>query len=483
MNNKYVTAAIDYVNGSPHLGHALEKIYADVYSRHLRKNNRVFLLTGTDENSLKNVRSAEKEGMTVSDLVDRNASRFKSMQEALNLSYDDFIRTTEERHFLGAQKLWKACEKDIYKKTYRGLYCVGCEEYYKEEDLEDGCCPIHKTKLEVVEEDNFFFKLTDYQKQLEEIIENDTVKIIPETRKNEVLSFIKSGLQDFCISRSNERAKGWGISVPGDDTQKMWVWFDALSSYISVLGYANDEKNFEDFWQNGEACHFIGKDILRFHAIYWIAMLLSANLKLPDKILTHGFITVNNQKMSKSLGNVIDPIELASKYGADPIRYFLLSEFKPVGDGDFSYEKFENKYNADLSSGLGNLISRVLTLVEKKNLIGEKIVVSDDFKKVFDEAVVKCDNFLDNFEFNEGVSTIWELIKVLDKYIEETKPWQVEDKKELVEIFSKLVYGIRKIAEMLNPLLPKTSEKILSFLGEKEDEINSVNKENLFPRL
>ncbi len=482
MNNKYITAAIDYVNGSPHLGHALEKIYADVYSRHLRRKNNVFFLMGTDENSLKNVRSAEKEGISVLDLVDRNSSKFQSMKEALNLSYDDFIRTTQERHFLGAQKLWKACEKDIYKKIYKGLYCVGCEEYYKEEDLEDGCCPIHKTKLEVVEEENFFFKLTNYQKQLEEIIENGAVKIIPETRKNEVLSFIKSGLQDFCISRSNERAKGWGIDTPGDDTQKMWVWFDALSSYISALGYANDENNFEEFWTKGEITHIIGKDILRFHAIYWIAMLLSADLKLPDKILTHGFITVNNQKMSKSLGNVIDPFELFSKYGIDPVRYFLLSEFKSTGDGDFSYEKFENKYNSDLSSGLGNLVSRVLTLVEKKNLIGEEIKVSEEFKKEVDESILKCDSLLDDFEFNEAINIIWELMRVLDKYIEETKPWTITDEKELVEIFSKLIYGIRSIAEMLNPLLPETSEKILSFLGEK-GRMNSINKEILFPRL
>jgi len=482
MNNKYITAAIDYVNGSPHLGHALEKIYADVYSRHLRRKNNVFFLMGTDENSLKNVRSAEKEGVVVSDLVDQNALKFQNMKEALNLSYDDFIRTTQERHFLGAQKLWKACEKDIYKKTYRGLYCVGCEEYYKEEDLEDGCCPIHKTKLEVVEEENFFFKLTNYQKQLEEIIENDTVKIIPETRKNEVLSFIKSGLQDFCISRSNERAKGWGIDTPGDDTQKMWVWFDALSSYISALGYASNESNFEEFWTKGEITHIIGKDILRFHAIYWIAMLLSADLKLPDKILTHGFITVNNQKMSKSLGNVIDPFELFSKYGIDPVRYFLLSEFKSTGDGDFSYEKFENKYNADLSSGLGNLVSRVLTLVEKKNLIGKEVIVSEEFKKGVDESILKCNSLLDDFEFNEVINTIWELMRVLDKYIEEKKPWAITDEKELVEIFSKLIYGIRSIAEMLNPLLPETSEKILSFLGEK-GKMNSINKEILFPRL
>ena len=478
MENKLITTAIDYVNGNPHLGHALEKIYADVYARHLRKNNRVYFLTGTDENSLKNVRSAEKEGIPVFELVDKNSLKFQKMREALNLSYDDFIRTTEERHILGAQKLWKACEKDIYKKPYKGLYCVGCEEYYKEEDLEDGCCPTHKTKLEVVEEENYFFKLSNYQKQIEEIIKSDKVKIIPEVRKNEVLSFIRSGLQDFCISRSNERAKGWGIDVPNDNTQKIWVWFDALANYITAL----DEKNFNDFWTNGEITHIIGKDIIRFHAIYWIGMLLSANIKLPDKIITHGFITVDNQKMSKSIGNVIDPFELFSKYGIDPVRYFLLSEFNTTGDGDFSYKKFENKYNSDLSSGLGNLVSRVLTLVEKKNLIGEEIKVSDSFKKEIEEYVLKVNKHLDNFEFNEALFVIWEIIKQLDKYIEEEKPWQVEDKEKLIEIFSKLIYGIRKIAGEIEPFMPETSLKILSFLG-KEGKMNSIDKKILFPRL
>lgn len=483
MENKLITTAIDYVNGAPHLGHALEKIYADVYARHLRKNNNVYFLTGTDENSLKNVRSAEKEGISVKELVDRNSLRFQKMKEFLDLSYNDFIRTTEKRHTLGAQKLWKACEKDIYKKTYKGLYCVGCEEYYKEEDLIEGCCPIHKDRLEEVEEENYFFKLSNYEDKLLELIEKDEIKIIPKTRKNEILSFIKSGLQDFCISRSTERAKGWGIDVPNDATQKMWVWFDALSNYISALGYGEESVDFNKFWKNGNITHIIGKDIIRFHAIYWPAMLLSAKIQLPQKIMTHGFITVDNQKMSKSIGNVIDPFELVEKYGTDPVRYFLLSEFKTTGDGDFSYNKFENKYNAELSSGLGNLISRTFTLIEKKNLIGEKINISEEFKKEINEYVFKCDKHLDSFEFNEAINIIWDLERFLDKYIEETKPWEIIEKEELIKIFSKLIFAIRKIGEMLDPFMPETSKKILSILGDKENEINSVNKETLFPRL
>lgn len=483
MKSKFITTAIDYVNGSPHIGHALEKIEADVLARYFRKKNEVYFLSGADENSLKNVRSAEKENISVQELVVKNSKKFQAMKEALNLSYNDFLRTTEKRHVLATQKLWKASKKDIYKKMYKGLYCVGCEEYYKEEDLIEGCCPIHKVKLEEVEEENYFFRLSKYQDQIQELIETDKVKIIPKARKNEILGFIKTGLQDFCISRSNERARGWGIDVPGDTTQKMWVWFDALTNYLSALDYGEDSEKFKKFWENSEITHIIGKDIIRFHAVYFIVMLLSANLKLPDKIFSHGFITVNGEKMSKSIGNVIDPFELTQKYGTDPVRYFFLSEFKTTGDGDFSYKKFENKYNADLSSGIGNLVSRVLTLVEKKNLIGEKIIIDDDFKKEVQEYLDDSDKHLENFELNEAINKIWDLMRFLDKFIEEKKPWEVNDKNELVQIFSKLVYAIRKIAEALDPFLPETSARILSFLGEKVDEMNCVNKQILFPRL
>ena len=309
MRKFYLSTALPYVNEKPHCGFALEIIQADVIARYHRLlGEEVFFLTGTDENSLKNVRAAREEGIPVKKLVDRNAKKFYELKKVLNLSFDDFIRTTEKRHIKGAQKLWEACKKDIYKKFYRGLYCVGCEEFYKESELENGLCPEHKKRPELVEEENYFFKLSKYQDKLKRIIETDEVKIIPKTRKNEALSFINSGLEDICISRSAERGRGWGIPVPDDQTQVQWTWFDALSNYINALGYAENSKKFQVWWtKNENKLHIIGKGILRFHTVYFIGILLSANLKLPKTIFVHGYLTSAGQKMSKSLGNVIDP--------------------------------------------------------------------------------------------------------------------------------------------------------------------------------
>jgi methionyl-tRNA synthetase len=364
VNKFYITTAIDYVNASPHLGHALEKVQADVIARYHRiSGGKVFYLTGTDENSLKNVKAAREKGISIKELVDENAKKFYQLKKILNLSFDDFIRTTQERHIKGAQKLWLSCQNDIYKKTYKGLYCVGCEEFYKKEELIEGFCPEHKTEPELVEEENYFFKLSKYQEKLKKIIEKNELKIIPETRKNETLSFIEKGLEDICVSRSEKRASGWGIDVPGDRTQKIWVWFDALSNYITAVGFSDDEKKFKEWWPAD--LHVIGKGILRFHAIYWPAILLSAKLPLPRAIFVHGYITVSGQKMSKSLGNIICPFKLVEKYGTDATRYFLLREIPATEDGDFTIEKFEKRYNSDLAKGLGNLVARTMALILK----------------------------------------------------------------------------------------------------------------------
>jgi len=470
----YITTAIDYVNGDPHVGHALEKIQADVVARYHRiLGEDVFFLTGTDENSLKNVQAAEKEGIAVKELVDRNAKRFYDLKDILNLSFDDFIRTTEKRHVLGVEKLWKACQKDIYRKKYRGLYCVGCETFLTESELVDGLCPEHKIAPELIEEENYFFKLSKYQKELKKLIETDKFKIIPQTRKNEVLSFINSGLEDICISRSIERAHGWGIPVPGDSSQVIWVWFDALANYITAVGYGSDEKRFLKTWPAN--LHIIGKGILRFHAVHWPAILLSAGIELPQSLFAHGYITVDGSKMSKSLSNVINPFDLVKKYGTEPVRYFLLREMPSTQDGDFTYEKFEERYKADLANGLGNLVARIITLASKLNIdkIGNDIE-NAQIKQAAEEAQKERNNALLDLRFNDSLVAIWQLIGSCDKYIEQTKPWEQSVNQKAV--VKDLLLALNYIAKMLGPFLPQTSEKIFKQIKEKKGEI-------LFPQL
>jgi len=496
--NFFISTAIDYVNASPHLGHALEKIQADVVARYRRfLGENVFFLSGTDENSLKNVQAAREEKIPVRELVDKNAKKFYGLKKALNLTFDDFVRTTEKRHLEGAQKLWGACKADIFKKSYKGLYCVGCEEFYKENELENGLCPEHKTKPELVAEENYFFRLSKYQDKLKDIIEGGELEIIPQTRKNEILNFINSGLEDICISRSSERAQGWGIDVPGDPSQKIWVWFDALANYLTALGYAKNGKKFQKFWQkNKNKLHVIGKGISRFHAVYWPAILLSANLSLPEKIFIHGYLTFSGQKMSKSLGNVVDPFELVKKYGRDPVRYFLLREIPPTEDGDFTYEKFEKRYNADLSKGIGNLVARVITMAKNSksrfliskprrktfSFLRGRQIPNPIFKTIIDKTWKNYQKFLDEFKFNEALISIWKLISFCDKYIEKERPW--EKSKGQKEAIGNLLSAIKEIAKLSGPFLPETSEKILKQLTLRQGSGQETKKSKpLFPRI
>ncbi|MBL7159802.1 methionine--tRNA ligase [Candidatus Microgenomates bacterium] len=489
MNKKfYLTTAIPYVNAPPHLGFALEVVQADVVARyHQLLGKDVYFLAGTDENALKNVQAAEKEGITTKQLVDRNSQKFYDLKKALNLTYDDFIRTTERRHLEGSQALWQACKKeDVYKKKYKGLYCVGCEAFYTKKDLIDGKCPEHKKKPEVVEEENYFFRLSKYQDWLEDLVSTDKLKIVPQTRKNEVLSFIRRGLEDFSISRTIERAHGWGIPVPNDPSQIIYVWFDALANYITALGWHKKDKLFQKYWPAD--LHVIGKGITRFHAIYWPAMLKSAGIPLPKEEFVHGYITIEGEKISKSLGNVIDPFELVNQHGTDAIRYYLLREIPAYGDGDFSTSRFKELYNADLANGLGNLVARVLTLVEKN--CGAKVPqVNQDpdshplridqnihnWKKTWQD----IDNFLPQYKFNEALESIWKFIKEADKYIDQNKPWELvkKDKKKFNWVLYGLLDSIHQLAWQIYPFMSNTAQQIAKRLKiEKLLIKNPLNK-------
>jgi len=466
----YITTAIPYVNGKPHIGHALEYFQADTIRNYQKLiGKETLLLSGADENALKNVQAAEKEGTPIQDFLDKNSDVFRSAFEKLGVKIDVFERGSDSAsHFPGVQKLWNLCLEngDIYKKEYTGLYCVGCESFKTETDLVDGKCPDHLTVPEKITEENYFFKLSNYQKILLEKIESNEIKIIPENKKSEIVSFISSGLEDFSISRSKERAKGVGVPVPGDPNQVMYVWFDALAIYITGIGYGTDEEKFQKWWPAD--VHVIGKDINRFHTVYWPAMLLSAKLPLPKCVLIHGFITSNGQKMSKTLGNVIDPFEMVEKFGLEPFRYFLLSQIPTNDDGDFTQERFKEVYTSELSNGLGNLVARVAKLAENNN------ISIDPYNNSF---VPEVEDDLKDFRFNIAIQRIRGIIAALDKSVNESKPWELKGD-EAVNVITVLSKGVQQVAFNLQPFLPETARKILNqFSGE----IKSSSP--LFPRL
>lgn len=471
MDKFYITTSIAYTNAPPHIGFALELIQADVLARHNRQQDKdVKFLTGTDEHGLKIAKKAKEEGVNPQEYVDGMVEEFKTLADRLNISNDDFIRTTDkQRHWPTTEKIWKQLEEndDLYKKKYTGYYCVGCEAFLTEKDLVDGECPHHQAKPEKVEEENYFFKLSKYEDEIKELIENDEVKVIPDGKKKEILSFIKEGLKDISVSRSTDKLT-WGIPVPGDDSQKMYVWVDALSNYVSALGYANEGKEFEKYWPADVHC--IGKDILRFHSVIWIGILLSAGLELPENIFVHGFLTSKGQKMSKSIGNVVDPFEVADKYGSEALRYYLLAEIPPTGDGDFTYEKMKDKYNSYLADGLGNLISRTMGLAKKEGVEfdPERKPGSNILKRV-QKAKENTNNHLDEFELRKAIEEVWELIHFTDRYIEEKKPW--EESWEQEKTIFEMLYICYHLHELLKPFLPETAEKIKEQVKKGEKEI------------
>ena len=360
----YVTTSIPYVNAAPHVGFALELAQADAIARFHRLCGReVRFQTGTDENAIKNVLAAAEQNLTTQELVDRNSQRYRGLLTALHISADEFIRTTEARHRRGVHALWQSLrDGDIYRRTYRGLYCTGCEDFYLEKDLAGGCCPEHGTRPVEVAEENYFFRLSAYQRQIEELLESRRLRVVPETRRNEVLSFVRRGLADISVSRPAGRTGSWGIHVPGDDSQVVYVWIDALVNYISGLGLGSGD-DWRPWWSDDvEKIHVIGKNVWKFHAIYWPALLLSAGLPLPNEIVVHGFLTAEGRKIGKSLGNAVDPFGCIETFGADAVRYYLLRAIPPFDDGDFSPVRLHHLYNTDLANGLGNLVSRLTTL-------------------------------------------------------------------------------------------------------------------------
>lgn len=496
MNAKkfYVTCAIPYVNAAPHIGHALEFIQGDVIARyHALQREETLLLSGGDENALKNVQAAEKAGVPLQKFIDANTVKFHALTKALGCRFDVWQKGSDtDHHFKASQKLWNLCKKDdIYSKSYEGLYCVGCETFYAQDELNDnGECFEHPgKKLESVKETNYFFRLSAYQKKILRILESGQLKIVPEKRKNEVIAFVKRGLDDISISRSNTRAKNWGVPVPGDDTQRMYVWFDALNIYQSGVGFGWDENQYKNWWPAD--VHVIGKGITRFHAVYWPAFLLSAGLQLPKAIFVHEYFTVNGQKMSKTLGNVIDPISLIEKYGAEPLRYYFLAKFSPFNDGDFSEDEFKKIYNADLANGLGNLVARVAKLCESlpqnytihqlhtlfdTDTTKGKSVSFSEYEKKYEEA-------MNRFAFNDALGALWEEIKRLDAGISEVKPWEYAKKPErttdIKAFLLSTVATIKQISKYLQPFMPITSQKILEQFSGPTIESQSP----LFPRI
>ena len=468
-NNYYITTTLPYVNAEPHIGFALEIVQADAVARYHRLlGENVFFNFGTDEHGLKIYRKALEANKDPQEYSDEYAAKYDDLKKALNLSYDNFIRTTDDHHIKAAQEFWKLCDEngDIHKKNYKTKYCVGCELEKTDSELVDECCPTHPTlKLEIIEEENYFFKFSKYQDALLKLYKENPDFVIPGFRQKEIATFVSEGLQDFSISRLKEKLP-WGIPVPGDPKHVMYVWFDALINYISAIGWPEDKKKFEKWWP---VVQVAGKDNLRQQSAIWQAMLLSAGLSPSKQILIHGFISSGGQRISKSLGNVVDPYELVDKYGTDALRYYLLAKTHPFRDSDFTIEKFESTYNADLANGLGNLVARVSGLAK-----GLSIKSDDDNKHLADKNAA---NALNKYKFNLALKAIWKEIRKLDVYINKNKVWEL-DGTEKKDAATHLVKGVRNIAFDLKPFLPETAETIEKKLS---GEIKPAKP--LFPRL
>lgn len=475
----YITTTIPYVNAEPHIGFALEVVQADMLARYRRNlGEEVYFSTGADEHGQKIYEKAVEEGKDPQVYVDENAVKFDNLKNALNLSYDNFIRTTDKEHVRAAQKLWELCDKngDIEKKFYKIKYCVGCELEKTDSELVDGICPLHPNReLEDIEEENYFFKLSNYAKKLSDLYEKRPDFVVPANKLDEAKKLVIEGLRDFSISRLKEKLP-WGVPVPGDDEHVMYVWFDALVNYISTIGWPDDQRKFEKWWP---ALQLAGKDQVRQQAVMWQAMLLSAGIEPSRQIFVHGFINVGGQKISKSVGNVVDPFYYTGKYGADAVRYYLVSHIHPFEDSDFDEAKFREAYQADLANGLGNFASRVSTLAEEagelKNLKVDKQIELEikNARKSAEEAIA-------GFRLHEAVEAAWNLIHFGDGYIDEKKPWESKDK----NVIFNLVVLLDNIASLVLPVVPDAAQKITSAITwTDKDNIRVKKIQPIFPRL
>lgn len=466
MNKFYLTNAIAYTNAGPHMGHALEAVQGDALTRYHRMiGDDVRFLVGTDEHGSKIQQVAKEKGVTPQELADTNAALFEAFHKKVNAANDDFIRTTSERHKAGAQKLWKKLEEagSFYDKEYEGKYCTGCEAFILDKDLVEGNCAIHKRAPEILKEKNMFFKLSEYSDAIKEKVKSGELLIRPQSRRNEFLSFLEEGLQDVSFSRPKSTL-AWGIEVPGHEDQVMYVWCDALTNYISAIGYEAESEDFKKWWPAD--VHLIGKDIIRFHCGIWIGMLLAAGLPLPKAVYVHGFITSEGQKMSKSLGNVVDPMVLLDEWGVDPVRYYLLREIPTDEDGDFSRERFAVVYKDELQNTIGNLLRRVVTL-STKNFEDKRPMGDGALKESIEKAWKVYHEGFTTFDVRAALEAMVGLAREGNLYVDQQKPWELAktDKEFLEKVLGNLLELCKALGEMLQPIIPEAAQKILDQVG------------------
>jgi methionyl-tRNA synthetase len=498
MTRIYLTTTIPYVNAAPHLGFALEAVQADVLARHhRRRGDEVRLLTGTDDNSLKNVLAAQAAGVPVQRFVDRNAAAFAALRGPLALSFDDFIRTSRDpRHAVGVRRLWEACAAagDFYRARYDGLYCVGCEHYLSGADLDAaGHCPEHAAPPQRIAEENWFFRLSRYAGPLRAAIASGRLRIAPESRRNEVLSFIDGGLRDFSVSRSQKRARGWGIPVPGDPDQVVYVWWDALGNYVTSLDLGTDQAAYRRWWAGADRrVHLIGKGVLRFHAVYWPAMLLSAGLPLPTEILVHDYLTVDGQRISKSGGTGIDPVALAERFGTDAVRWWLLRDVPRVGDADFTVDRLVARANGDLAGGVGNLVNRVVTMIHRYR--DGRVPAVDggttDLGAVCAAAPARIDAALADFDFRRATAEVWTIVEHANRHVEEARPWDLARAESdgdraagarLDAALATLLAACAALGARLGAFLPGTAARLVAQCAAVDGRLPAAAP--LFPRI